>query len=289
VDYTSTCAQNYKFEGKERDTETENDDFGARYYSWRFGRWLSSDWSAVPVAVPYANLTNPQTLNLYSMVGDDPESFADLDGHWEDQRTPGYNMLGEPISTPVEVNDDGSPEGQYAQQVADGWAELQRQAANNEYAGQVPDRAQNNGNDPQKGGGLVYKSTPDSIDVKGLVKSFLGLFGIQFGSTPAADTNTPQEIPLPANLLWIDKIANGHGWTDHGQDDFSSKQEYKQAILDTVQNANGKDVQRPDKFRTLFWNDSEGFAVWRDKRHPDQGTAYFPDNPDAFKKKWGLE
>jgi len=79
--YTSTCPQNYKFEGEERDTETQNDDFGARYYSWRFGRWLSSDWSAVPVAVPYANLSNPQTLNLYSMVSDDPESFADLDGH----------------------------------------------------------------------------------------------------------------------------------------------------------------------------------------------------------------
>jgi RHS repeat-associated protein len=79
--HTNTCPQNYKFEGKERDTETGNDDFGARYYSNRLGRWLSSDWSAVPVAVPYANLTNPQTLNLYSMVSDDPESFADLDGH----------------------------------------------------------------------------------------------------------------------------------------------------------------------------------------------------------------
>lgn len=80
--YTNTCTQNaYKFEGKERDSETQNDNFGARYYTWRFGRWLSSDWSTVPVAVPYANLTNPQTLNLYSMVADDPESFADLDGH----------------------------------------------------------------------------------------------------------------------------------------------------------------------------------------------------------------
>ena len=47
--YTSTCPQNYKFEGKERDTETGNDDFGARNYSWRYGRWLSSDWSSVPV------------------------------------------------------------------------------------------------------------------------------------------------------------------------------------------------------------------------------------------------
>jgi RHS repeat-associated protein len=79
--YTNTCPQNYKFEGKERDSETGNDDFGARYYSNRFGRWLSADWSAVPVAVPYANLSNPQTLNLYAMVADDPESFADLDGH----------------------------------------------------------------------------------------------------------------------------------------------------------------------------------------------------------------
>ena len=79
--YTNTCPQNYKFEGKERDTETGNDDFDARYYSNRFGRWLSADWSAVPVPVPYANFTNPQTLNLYAMVSDDPESFADLDGH----------------------------------------------------------------------------------------------------------------------------------------------------------------------------------------------------------------
>src|SRR6266581_6223861 len=79
--YTNTCPKNYKFEGKERDTETGNDDFGARYYSNRFGRWLSADWSAVPAPVPYANLANPQTLNLYAMVADDPESFADLDGH----------------------------------------------------------------------------------------------------------------------------------------------------------------------------------------------------------------
>lgn len=77
----NTCTQNYKFEGKERDTETGNDDFGARYYISRLGRWLSADWSAVPAPVPYANLANPQTLNLYAMVSDNPETFADLDGH----------------------------------------------------------------------------------------------------------------------------------------------------------------------------------------------------------------
>jgi RHS repeat-associated protein len=79
--YTDYCPQPYKFEGKERDAETGNDNFGARYYSNRYGRWLSADWSATPVAVPYATLANPQTLNLYAMVADDPETSADLDGH----------------------------------------------------------------------------------------------------------------------------------------------------------------------------------------------------------------
>jgi hypothetical protein len=38
----------------------------------------------VPAPVPYANLTNPQTLNLYAIVRDNPESYADLDGHLPD-------------------------------------------------------------------------------------------------------------------------------------------------------------------------------------------------------------
>jgi RHS repeat-associated protein len=78
---TNTCQQNYKWTGKERDAETGNDDFDARYYSSVYGRFLSADWSAVPAPVPYANLTNPQTLNLYAIVRDNPERYADLDGH----------------------------------------------------------------------------------------------------------------------------------------------------------------------------------------------------------------
>ena len=78
---TNTCSQNYKWTGKERDAETGNDNFDARYYSSTYGRFLSADWSAVPAPVPYANLTNPQTLNLYAIVRDNPESFADLYGH----------------------------------------------------------------------------------------------------------------------------------------------------------------------------------------------------------------
>jgi RHS repeat-associated protein len=94
-----TCDQDYKFEGKERDTETGNDNFGARYYSNRLGRWLSADWSWVPAPVPYANMTNPQTLNLYAMVSDNPESFVDLDGHYPGGE-PSAGQVGVPEANP---------------------------------------------------------------------------------------------------------------------------------------------------------------------------------------------
>ncbi len=55
--------------------------FGARYYRPAIYRWISPDWSATVEPVPYANLDNPQTLNLYAMVRDNPESMPDLDGH----------------------------------------------------------------------------------------------------------------------------------------------------------------------------------------------------------------
>jgi RHS repeat-associated protein len=51
--------------GKERDQESGNDYFGARYYSSAMGRFLSPDWSAKVKPVPYAKLDNPQSLNLY--------------------------------------------------------------------------------------------------------------------------------------------------------------------------------------------------------------------------------
>jgi len=67
--------------GKERDTESGNDYFSARYYSSSMGRWLSPDWSAKEEPVPYAKLDNPQSLNLYSYVLNNPLSNVDPDGH----------------------------------------------------------------------------------------------------------------------------------------------------------------------------------------------------------------
>jgi RHS repeat-associated protein len=69
------------FTGKMRDIETGLDEFPARYYSSTQGRWYSPDWASAQIPVPYADLHNPQTLNLYSYVGDDPTNHPDADGH----------------------------------------------------------------------------------------------------------------------------------------------------------------------------------------------------------------
>jgi RHS repeat-associated protein len=71
----------YKFTGKERDAESGLDYFGARYYSNGLGRWVSADWSATPVPVPYADFGDPQTLNQYSYVRNLPTTRFDADGH----------------------------------------------------------------------------------------------------------------------------------------------------------------------------------------------------------------
>jgi RHS repeat-associated protein len=74
-------ATEHHFTGKERDAESGNDYFGARYYSSSMGRFMSPDWSAKAEPVPYAKLDDPQSLNLYAYVGNNPLTQVDADGH----------------------------------------------------------------------------------------------------------------------------------------------------------------------------------------------------------------
>lgn len=74
----------YLFTGKERDNDSGEfgfDYFGARYYGNSFGRFITADWEAKPTAVPYASFGNPQSLNLYSYVNNNPTTTRDPDGH----------------------------------------------------------------------------------------------------------------------------------------------------------------------------------------------------------------
>jgi RHS repeat-associated protein len=77
----------YRFTGKERDAESGLDYFGARYLSSDLGRWMTPDWAAKPTDVPYATFGDPQTLNLYAYVGNNPNTGIDVDGHVSENNT----------------------------------------------------------------------------------------------------------------------------------------------------------------------------------------------------------
>jgi RHS repeat-associated protein len=64
------------FTGKERDVETGNDYFGARYYGASTSRFMSPD----PLFVNLRRLNDPQQLNLYSYVRNNPLRYTDPTG-----------------------------------------------------------------------------------------------------------------------------------------------------------------------------------------------------------------
>jgi RHS repeat-associated protein len=64
------------FTAKERDSETGLDYFGARYYGSTQGRFTSTD----PAPLKLKHLANPQDLNRYAYVANNPFAFIDPDG-----------------------------------------------------------------------------------------------------------------------------------------------------------------------------------------------------------------
>ncbi len=69
-------ATNYKYTGQEEDPETGLYYYGARYYDPIIGRFISAD-TIVP------NFADPQSLNRYSYVENNPLRYIDPTGHFK--------------------------------------------------------------------------------------------------------------------------------------------------------------------------------------------------------------
>ena len=90
--YTNTCAQNYKFTGKERDAESGLDNFGARYFGSSMGRFTSAD----PL-LSSGNPGTPQTWNRYAYALNNPLRIVDPTGLWDWDQSAGGDMSDEDL------------------------------------------------------------------------------------------------------------------------------------------------------------------------------------------------
>jgi RHS repeat-associated protein len=70
------CALGYKFTGKERDSESGLDSFGARHYGSSLGRFMQTD----PKQFSIRTLANPQKWNKYAYVLNNPLTLVDPNG-----------------------------------------------------------------------------------------------------------------------------------------------------------------------------------------------------------------
>jgi RHS repeat-associated protein len=107
LDYGAVDDINQKFTGKERDAETGLDYFESRYFSSAQGRFTSPDefkggfldaFSGLaafqPGPLPYADISDPQTLNKYAYVRNNPLRYDDPNGHcfWDACVAEGYGV-----------------------------------------------------------------------------------------------------------------------------------------------------------------------------------------------------
>jgi RHS repeat-associated protein len=94
---SAVCFPPSRSTGKERDSESGNDYFGARYYASSMGRWMSPD----RINVTEERMVNPaNTLNKYAYGANNPLKYIDPDGqditiYFESASTgvPGHTML----------------------------------------------------------------------------------------------------------------------------------------------------------------------------------------------------
>jgi len=176
-DYCGTVGQHYKFTGKERDSESALDYFGARYYASSMGRFMTPDDGSDQ------DTGDPQGWNLYAYVRNNPLSNTDPTGN-ACVRDEGPNGLGP-------WHDDNSGGMTCAQVLAD-WQK----------------NAQDNANDDTLNwrarvifGNPIFTQASKTVNVLGGTLAVGGVIvtgGIAFGAIASPGLTTLGVAALPA-------------------------------------------------------------------------------------------
>jgi RHS repeat-associated protein len=197
------------FTGKQRDSETGLDNFGARYYGGgnSLGRFMTPDWAATPEGVPYASFLDPQTLNQYAYVRNNPMSKEDPDGHGEDAAV---NVQPCPVGLSTACNPQ---EAQHRQDKIDNQAkkeqEQKAEVGYGETSGLVPERA---ANAPKKKKNPYDPSTWDPASAKELQDARENIMDIS-ERNKTVHKATPGDSPIEQQV-WnanMDAAENSNG------------------------------------------------------------------------------
>jgi len=216
--YVTSDKTRQEFTQKERDGESGMDYFLARYYSSAQGRFTSPDWSEVPEPIPYADLTNPQSLNRYAYVLNNPLSVADPDGHqdwWEKLKNA---LKGNGFRTDAEI-------------------QAEKNAAItklNQEAAKAAEELKKAGFDPNQISNLSNQQVVDFYNA------------LQRGEGEVTSGGVRIVLSIINTIAPIaQQIAGGHSWIKH-QKEFPGwdKQKFANKIEKTIRDATGSDVKQ---------------------------------------------
>lgn len=223
----------YQFTGKERDAEGNLDYFGARHYASTMGRFMSPDDLG-------GHLEDPQTLNLYSYVANNPLSRTDPSGHdfWQscDKASPtcgmqkiGTDVNGKDINHLVSGTTDAN--GKFTSTVITS-ASLEQAGSGNTAVvngSGVMITSGTGTSSQQTGQGIFIAKTP-AADIKGEGTGW-NQFSFHIDSNDVAhgglSSGTANYIGAGGHNAMVDAIksmtANGHGpWNYPGEDYYNS-------------------------------------------------------------------
>ena len=291
-------SNHYKFTGKERDSESGLDDFGARYYASSVGRFMTPDWAARPTTVPYAAFGDPQSLNLYTYVRNDPVSRADADGHCSSTLYPLCGGGGNPTGMVVYLNGGPTLNWNPAAFLDDA-----NFAVNDALAHQLTlsdvikiiQQAQQSGVDPASMAMQIFNNLGDKVSVTGAVlREALAKTGVTLGgaaadlishadsisksgSTVTVSNKSDYTTTQNDNTLHIDKKVSFNVGTENGLPALTS---INGLHVDTAEHANVT-INKIAVMMHAFDKNSppvKVLAITGSKGYIFRRTTYFPIN-----------